>query len=115
MQVKIQSIHFDADKALLEFIQKKIDKLGQYYDGIMGGEVFLRLEKASDTQNKIAEIKLQMRTGDLFAKRQCKTFEEATDLAVECLRKQIEKHKQKKTIAAEAAKKAVLLAETEEF
>jgi len=51
----------------------------------------------------------------IFAKEQCKTFEEATDVAVESLRKQIEKHKQKKSIAAEAAKKAVLMAETDEF
>jgi len=95
MQVKIQSIHFDADRDLLQFIQKKIDKLGQYYDGIMGGEVFLRLEKASDTQNKIAEIKLQMRTGDLFAKRQCKTFEEAVTETAEALSMQVKRHKEK--------------------
>lgn len=95
MQVKIQSIHFDADRALLQFIQKKIDKLGQYYDGIMGGEVFLRLEKASDTQNKIAEIKLQMRTGDLFAKRQCKSFEEAVTESAEALSMQVKRHKEK--------------------
>jgi putative sigma-54 modulation protein len=95
MQIKIQSIHFDADKVLLEFIQKKLDKLGHYYDGIMGGEVFLRLEKASDTQNKIAEIKLQMRTGDLFAKRQCKTFEEAVTESTDALSIQVKKHKEK--------------------
>ena len=95
MQIKIQSIHFDADKALLEFIQKKLDKLGQYYDGIMGGEVFLRLEKAHDTQNKIAEIKLQMRTGDLFVKKQCKTFEEAVTESTEALSMQVKKHKEK--------------------
>ncbi len=51
----------------------------------------------------------------LFAKEQCKTFEEATDLVVESLRKQIEKHKTKKDIAAQAVKKAVLAAEEEEF
>jgi putative sigma-54 modulation protein len=95
MQIKIQSIHFDADKVLLEFIQKKLDKLGHYYDGIMGGEVFLRLEKADDTQNKIAEIKLQTRTGDLFAKRQCKTFEEAVTETAEALSIQVKKHKEK--------------------
>jgi putative sigma-54 modulation protein len=95
MQIKIQSIHFDADKNLLEFIQRKIDKLGQFYDGIMGGEVFLRLEKAHDTQNKIAEIKLQTRTGDLFAKRQCKTFEEAVTESALALSMQVKKHKEK--------------------
>jgi putative sigma-54 modulation protein len=95
MQIKIQSIHFDADKSLLEFIQKKIDKLGHYYDGIMGGEVFLRLDKADDTQNKIAEIKIQTRTGDLFAKRQCKSFEEAVIESTEALSEQVKRHKEK--------------------
>jgi len=95
MQVKIQSIHFDADKLLLEFIQKKLTKLGHYYDGIMGGEVFLRLDKAHDTQNKIAEIKIQTRTGDLFAKRQCKTFEEAVTETADALSMQVKKHKEK--------------------
>jgi putative sigma-54 modulation protein len=68
-----------------------------------------------DVANKITEIKLTIPGTQLFAKEQCKTFEEATDLAVECLRKQIEKHKQKKAIVAETAKKAVLLATGNEF
>ena len=95
MQVKIQSIHFDADKKLLDFINEKINKLGHYYDGVTGGEVFLRLEKSKDAQNKIAEIKLQTRTGDLFAKRQCKTFEEAVTESTEALSMQVKKHKEK--------------------
>jgi putative sigma-54 modulation protein len=93
MQVKIQSIHFDADKRLLEFIQRKVDKLGHYYDGIMGGEVFLRVEKSSDLQNKIAEIKIQTRTGELFAKRQCRTFEEAVTETADALSIQVKRHK----------------------
>ena len=95
MQVKIQSIHFDADKKLLDFIQEKVDKLGHYYDGVMGGEVFLRVEKSKDTQNKIAEIKIQTRTGELFAKRQCKSFEEAVTESADALKIQVKKHKEK--------------------
>ena len=95
MQVKIQSIHFDADHKLIDFIQEKVTKLGHYYDGLMGGEVFLRLEKSKDTQNKIAEIKLQTRNGELFAKRQCRTFEEAVIESADALRAQVKKHKEK--------------------
>ncbi len=115
MKITVQSIRFNADKKLLDFIQRKVDKLETFYDHIISGEVYLKLENVEDEANKITEIKLMLPGNQIFAKEQCKTFEEATDLAVECLRKQIEKHKQKKTIAAEAAKKAVLLAETEEF
>jgi len=75
----------------------------------------LKLENVEDEANKITEIKLMLPGTQLFAKEQCKSFEEATDLAVECLRKQINKHKQKKTIAADAAKKAVLVNAEEDF
>ena len=95
MQVKIQSIHFDADQKLLDFIQEKVDKLGHYYDGVMGGEVFLRLEKSKDTNNKVAEIKIQTRTGELFAKKQCKSFEEAVTESADALQMQVKKHKEK--------------------
>lgn len=95
MDIKIQSIHFDADKKLLAFIQEKVKKLTKYHDGIIGAEVFLRLEKSSDKDNKITEIKLLVPGGDLFAKRQCSTFEEATDLSVEAITTQIKKQKEK--------------------
>jgi putative sigma-54 modulation protein len=115
MKITVQSIRFNADKKLLDFIQKKADKLDTYYDQIINGEVYLKLEKVEDEANKITEIKLTLPGNQIFAKEQCKTFEEATDLAIECLRKQIEKHKQKKTVAAAVAKKAALLAVAEEF
>ena len=115
MKITVQSIHFTADKGLLEFIQKKADKLDTFYDKIISGEVYLKLENVEDEANKITEIKVQLPGSQLFAKEQCKTFEEATDLAIESLRKQIEKHKTKKVIAAEAVKKAVLAAQEDEF
>ena len=95
MQVKIQSIHFYADKKLLDFIQEKVGKLNHYYDGIMGSEVFLRLENSKDDSNKVAEIKLQTRSGELFAKRQCATFEAAVIESADALRAQVKKHKDK--------------------
>ena len=95
MKIGVQSIHFTADQKLLDFIQKKADKLDQFYDQIISGEVYLKLDNAVDESNKISEIKLIIPGNTLFAKEQCKTFEEATDLAIECLRKQITKHKDK--------------------
>ena len=115
MKIRVQSIRFDADKKLLEFIQKKANKLDQYYDKVISGEVYLKLENVEDEANKVTEIKLTLPGVQLFAKEQCKSFEEATDLAVECLRKQIEKHKQKKAIVAETSRKVAILAINEEF
>jgi putative sigma-54 modulation protein len=95
MKVKVQSIHFDADRKLLDFVEDKVDKLSHYYESIIGTEVFLRLDKSDAGDNKIAEIKISTPGKVLFAKEQCKTFEEATDNAIEALRKQITKHKEK--------------------
>ena len=94
MDIKIHSIHFDADKKLIDFVNKKVGKLDQFYDNIIGAEVFLRYEK-DQTPNKIAEIKLQIPGSDLFAKKPSETFEEATDLAMDALRKQLTKKKAK--------------------
>lgn len=95
MKVKIQSIHFDADQKLLDFVEEKVNKLNTFSNDIIDSEVFLRLDKSSSQENKIAEVKLIIPGNDLFAKRQCKTFEEATDLAVEAIRRQLKKQKEK--------------------
>ena len=95
MNVKIQSVHFDADKKLLDFIQERIDKLSHYYDGIISGDVILRLDKSDDAANKIAEIWLHIPGNDLFAKKQCKSFEEAVDMSLGALKTQVKKHKEK--------------------
>lgn len=95
VNLKITSVHFDADKKLLEFIHEKVDKLGQFYDKIIDGDVILKIDNNSTGENKVAEIKLSVPGNDIFAKKQCKSFEEATDLAVEALRRQLKKHKEK--------------------
>jgi putative sigma-54 modulation protein len=115
MNIQVQSIRFNADRKLLDFIQKKANKLDTFYDRIISGEVYLRLENVEDESNKIAEIKLMLPGTQLFAKCQCKSFEEATDMAIESLRKQVDKYKKKKSVAAETVKKAVLAEAEDEF
>ena len=95
MDIKIHSIRFDADTKLLDFINVKVQKLIQYFDDIIGAEVFLRLDKSQDLENKVVEIRLTLPGNELFAKKQSKSFEESTDLSVEALRKQIVRHKSK--------------------
>jgi len=92
----MQSVHFDADQKLLDFIQRKADKLETFYDRIIDGEVFLRLEKDTENrQNKLVEIKLHVPGGSVFAKEHSGSFETATDEAVESLRVQLLKIKDK--------------------
>jgi putative sigma-54 modulation protein len=95
MDIKIHSVRFDADAKLVDFIKSKVSKLIQFNDDIIAAEVYLRLDNSQDMENKITEIKLDIPGNSLFAKKQSKTFEEATDLAVEALRKQAKKKKEK--------------------
>jgi putative sigma-54 modulation protein len=95
MDIKVSSVHFDADKKLLDFIEKKVSKLVKFYEDIIGAEVILRLENSQNLENKVSEIRLIIPGYDLFAKKQSKSFEEATDVAIEALRQQILKHKEK--------------------
>lgn len=95
MNIQIHSVRFDADKKLIDFVNQKLVKLTQFSEGIVSAEVYLRLDKDQERENKISEIKLEYRGGPLFAKKQSKSFEEATDQAIDALKKQITKHKQK--------------------
>ena len=96
MDIKVHSVHFSADKKLVDYVNDKVNKLELFFDHIVAGEVFLRLDKSSDKENKISEVKLLIPGKELFAKKQCKSFEEAISLSVEALRKQVEKHKKVK-------------------
>ena len=93
METQMHAIHFKADQKLLTFIQERLNKLEQFNDQIVSAEVYLRLDNDRDKENKITEIKLHVPGKDLFAKKQCKSFEEATNVAVEALRRQILKDK----------------------
>jgi len=95
MDFKVNTVHFSADEKLVEYIKDKVKKLEVMYDHIITSEVYLRVDKNESKENKIAEVKILLPGNELFAKKQCKSFEEATDLAVSALKKQIEKHKNK--------------------
>ena len=97
MTIKIQSVHFDADQKLLDFIEEKVGKLNLFDDSIIGAEVILRLDKNQNLENKVSEIRLLISGSDLFAKKQCKSFEEAVDQTIEALKRQLSKQKGKKT------------------
>jgi putative sigma-54 modulation protein len=95
MNIRINAVKFDADTKLEQFIEKKVSKLGRYFDDIISAEVFLKLENKADLENKVVEIKLDIPGSDLFARKQSKSFEEATDVVVDALKQQILKHKEK--------------------
>ncbi|MDA3930779.1 MAG: ribosome-associated translation inhibitor RaiA [Prolixibacteraceae bacterium] len=96
MNIKINDVHFTADQRLVEFVNKKVSKLDTYFDGIISAEVILKVIKPESTNNKEVELKLSIPAADyLFAKKQADTFEEATNLSIEAVRRQLQKYKEK--------------------
>ncbi|MBD5486392.1 MAG: ribosome-associated translation inhibitor RaiA [Lachnospiraceae bacterium] len=93
MNVQIQSVKFDADKRLVEFVQAKMAKLERFAERAIGAEVILKLDKDSEKGNKIATLTLRMPGEELLAERQAKTFEEAVDEAIDALKRQLDKFK----------------------
>ena len=95
MNIQIHSLKFNADKKLLDFVTLKVNKLSLVSDDIVNAEVFLKIEHDDERENKITEIKMEYPGGPLFARKQSKTFEEATDMVVAALKRQIVKQKGK--------------------
>jgi|TARA_B100000795_G_scaffold229408_1_gene186485 putative sigma-54 modulation protein len=95
MKIKVSALHFNADQKLIDFTSERVNKLETFFDKIIEGEVTFKVDKSNSNENKVAEIKLNIPGKDLFAKKQCKSFEEAVDQSVEALRRQLRKQKTK--------------------
>src|SRR5688572_16118215 len=95
MITNIQSIGFTASEALINFVNEKTARLGQFLESIISSEVTLSLDNAVSGENKVCNIRLVIPGNDLLASAQCKSFEEATVQASDALMKQIDKHKTK--------------------
>lgn len=96
MKIQIQSLHFTADKKLLDFISKKMKKLDQFYDRIIDSDVILSLENMNtQIKDKVVVIRTKIPGTILIAREKAKVFEESVDLAIESLRRQLERYKTK--------------------
>lgn len=95
MNVQIQSVKFDADRKLVEFVENKMSKLERFADRTTGAEVILKLDKDFEKGNKVAVITLRVPGEELVAEHRARTFEEAVDEAIDALKRQLEKFKER--------------------
>jgi len=95
MKLRIQSINFDATASLETYINKKTLRLEKFFDEILNVDVYLKVVKPESATNKEAEMKISIPNVDFFASKTCDSFEEAIDLTIEALEKQIRKYKEK--------------------
>ncbi len=95
MKVNTQAVNFDADASLIDFTQKRLDKLEQFYSKIISADVYLKVQKTSAPENKITEIRLFVPGDDMVVKKTCKTFEQCIDECASSLERQLKKRKEK--------------------
>ena len=95
MNISTTSIHFDADQKLIDYIEKKATKLDQFFDRIIDAHVYLKLENSGQVRDKIVEIKLMVPGDTLMATEVSKTFEASLDAAVDNMKRQLNKYKER--------------------
>ncbi len=95
MNVQIQSVKFDADQRLVDFVENKISKLEKFSEKIVSSDVIMKVDKDHEKGNKVVTITLYVPGDDLVAKARARSFEEAVDEAIEMLRAQLVKQKEK--------------------
>ena len=95
MKVNVQSVNFNADQKLISFIQKKLDKLENHFNKIIYADVYLKVQKTSQKENKVSEILLSIPGDNVMVKKTCRKFEECVDECVSTLERQLRKRKEK--------------------
>lgn len=95
MKVNLQSVNFNIDRKLVDFLENKLQNLERFYDKIIDADAYLKVENTSVKENKITEIKLNISGGEFIVKKQCKSFEEGIDLCVDSFKRQLNKKKEK--------------------
>lgn len=99
MNVNIQTVHFDADMKLIDYVSKKLQKIGTFHDRVIKVDVFLKLDNVVHTiKDKIAEIRVHVPKQNFFVKASSKSFEESFDCALDSLVNQIKRKKEKQTV-----------------
>ncbi|GAA4766343.1 MULTISPECIES: ribosome hibernation-promoting factor, HPF/YfiA family [Flavobacterium] len=95
MKVNVHAVNFNVDKKLVDFIDVRVNKLEKYFDKIVSSDVFLKVERTSDKENKIVEAKIIVPGDEFIVKKQCKSFEEGVELASEAMERLLLKRKEK--------------------
>lgn len=95
MKVNAQSVNFVADRKLLDFIQKRMDKLERFHDRVIDADVYLKVKNTSAKENKIVGIEVSVPGNRFKIEKHGKSFEEAVDLACSPLERKLVGWKEK--------------------
>lgn len=97
MDINIKAIHFDISDKLTAFINKKVERIVRRFPAVSAVDVSLKVVKPETAMNKQAIVRLTVpQLDDIVADKTADTFEEAIDVALDAIEKQLEKAKNKK-------------------
>ncbi|MBO8448897.1 MAG: ribosome-associated translation inhibitor RaiA [Bacteroidetes bacterium] len=94
MEIRVQSIKFNADQKLLDFVEKKLSKLSKFYDEIIGVEVSMSL--LPEHENKNVKVLVQIPGNDVVVERNARTFEDAVVDCLDVLKEKLVRVKEKR-------------------
>lgn len=95
MEIRVQSIKFNADQKLLDFIDKKVSKLSKFFEDVIRAEVVLSL--LPEVDNKCVKIQMMIPGNDIVVERNASTFEDAVVDCVAVLKDQLVRAKEKRS------------------
>ena len=98
MNINFQSVNYNADSKLIEFAEKRIKKISQFYLNIIDVFIYTKIENTSDRLNKLAELKICIPGDDVVVKKTAKSFEEAINLAADSAERILKRHKEKQRL-----------------
>ena len=86
-------------RSFTAYIDSKLSKLGQYFDRIIDVHVILKLENSGQVRDKIVEVKMMVPGDTLIATETQQTFEAATDLVVDNIKRQLIRYKERMRVS----------------
>mgnify|MGYP001407742756 FL=1 len=99
MNINFQSVNYNADSKLIEFAEKRIKKISQFYLNIIDVFVYTKVENTNVRINKLAELKIGIPGDDVVVKKMAKSFEEAINLAADSAERILKKYKEKQRLS----------------
>ena len=93
MTINIQYEHMATSEAMDNYVTKKLEKLGNKFDFIIGVEAHFTVEHNDKIKGKICKMELSLPGPRIFAKSNEDNYEDAVKHTIKDLEKQLKKRK----------------------
>ena len=95
MEIRVQSIKFNADQKLLDFVEKKFSRLEKFYEAVTSVDVALSL--LPEHENKNVKVQVSIPGSTIVVEKNAKTFEDAVVDCADILKEKLVKVKERRS------------------